>query len=169
MSDDGVTTELRLLLRAQRALGVPGAVTAARVLGAAGEHAAAWIAVGTLGAVVDAPRRADWVRGTGVVLAAHAVSVLTKRLVRRARPAHVDLRVHPGLGGSWGMPSSHAASTTAAAIVFGRLLGTRATLALPPVMALSRLLVGAHFPSDVLVGSAVGALTAVAAQGTVTR
>ncbi|MFH5823410.1 phosphatase PAP2 family protein [Georgenia sp. AZ-5] len=168
MSDDGVNTELRLLLGVQRVLGVPGALTAARVLGAAGEHAAVWLAVGTLGALADAPRRAEWVRGTGVVLAAHAVSVLAKRLVRRARPVHADLRVHPGPGGRWGMPSSHAASTTAAAVVFGRLLGTRATLALPPVMGLSRLLVGAHFPSDVLVGSAVGALAA-AARGTVTR
>lgn len=169
MPDDGVTVELRLLLRVQRVLGAPGAVAAARVLSAAGEHAAVWFAAGTVGALVDAPRRADWVRGTGVVLAAHGVSVLTKRLIRRARPVHVDLRVHPGLGGRWGMPSSHAASTTAAALVFGRLLGTRATLALPPAMGLSRLLVGAHFPSDVLVGAALGALTAVAAHGTVTR
>jgi membrane-associated phospholipid phosphatase len=169
VSGDRITMELRLVLRTQTTLGVPGAVAAARVLGAAGEHAALWLAVGLLGALVDAPRRDDWVRGTRAILAAHTLSVLIKRLVRRARPVHVDLRVYPGLGGRWGMPSSHAASTTAAAIVFGRLLGTRAMLTLPPVMGLSRVLVGAHFPSDVLVGSAVGALTAGAARRRVTR
>jgi membrane-associated phospholipid phosphatase len=164
--DDVLTRDLQLLLGVQRRLQTPAAVTTARALGAAGEHALAWLAAGSLGAAVDRRRRAEWVRATGVVVAAHALSVGLKRLARRTRPAHADLRVHSGLfgwatPGRWGMPSSHAASTTAAAIVFGRLLGTRSTLALPPAMGLSRLVVGAHYPSDVLVGTVLGALTAL--------
>ena len=159
---DLLTRELQLLLTVQRRLDRPVAVTAARTMGAAGEHAVAWIGTGALGAALDRRRRPEWVRATGVVVLAHAVSVALKRVARRARPAHADLRVHPGLGGRWGMPSSHAASTTAAAIVFGRLLGTRSTLVLPPAMGVSRLVVGAHYPSDVLAGTALGAMTALA-------
>jgi membrane-associated phospholipid phosphatase len=160
---DLLTRELQLVLTVQRRLHRPAFVTGARTLGAAGEHALAWIGAGAVGATLDRRRRTDWVRATGVVVLAHGMSVGLKRVARRARPAHADLRVHHGLGGRWGMPSSHAASTTAAAIVFGRLLGTRTTLGLPPVMGVSRLVVGAHYPSDVLVGGAIGAATALAA------
>jgi len=150
-----------VLLGVQRRVNAPVAVAAARAMSAAGEHAGAWLGLGALCAVVDGRRRPQWVRATGAVLAAHATSVVLKRVVRRARPTHEGLRVHPGLAGRWGMPSSHAASTTAAAIAFAPLLGTRATFVVPPLMGLSRLVVGAHFPSDVLVGSALGAVTAL--------
>ena len=159
---DDLTADLRLLLAVQRS--APSAAhTASRVLGAAGEHALAWVAAGAVGAVVDRPRRAEWLRATGVVVAAHGASIVVTRVARRARPAHADLQVVPGLG-RWGMPSSHAASTTAAALVFGSLLRTRSTLVLPPLMGLSRLVVGAHFPTDVLVGSALGAVAATTAR-----
>jgi len=164
-----MTAELRLLLRVHGALGRPRVVAAARALGAVGEHAGVWLVVGSVGALVDAPRRGEWVRGTGVVLVAQASTVVLKRVIRRARPEHADLPVYRGRGGRWGMPSSHAASTTAAALVFGRLLHTRATLVLPPAMGLTRVLVGAHFPSDVLVGSAIGALAAITATRAVPR
>jgi decaprenylphosphoryl-5-phosphoribose phosphatase len=54
-------------------------------------------------------------------------------------------------------PSSHAASTTAAAILYGDLLRRRLTPLLVPPMLISRLVLGVHYPSDVLVGSALGA------------
>jgi len=58
-------------------------------------------------------------------------------------------------------PSSHAASTTAAAVLYGGMVGTRAsvsTMSVVPPMLLSRLVLGVHYPSDVLAGSALGAL-----------
>jgi membrane-associated phospholipid phosphatase len=55
-------------------------------------------------------------------------------------------------------PSSHAASTTAAAILYGGLLRRRLTPALVPPMLISRLVLGVHYPTDVLVGSALGAV-----------
>lgn len=154
--------DLRLLLAVQRVCSGPPLVAASRALGAAGEHALVWVGVGAAGAVLDRSRRADWVSATAAVVVAHALSVGIKRLTRRARPEHADLVVHRGAGGHWGFPSSHAASTTAAAIVYGRLLGTPSTAVLPPVMGLSRLVVGAHYASDVLAGCAVGAATAYA-------
>jgi membrane-associated phospholipid phosphatase len=163
VTPDLTTTDLRVLLAVQRSLGAPEVRAAARVVGAAGDHAFAWVTAGAVGALLDRPRRRRWLRGTGVVVAAHGAGIGLKRLVRRARPRHADLHAEGRLG-RWGMPSSHAASTTAAALVFGGLLRTRSTLVLPPLMGVARLVTGAHYPTDVLAGTALGALTTAAAR-----
>ncbi len=161
-----MTRELRALLAVQRAFRHRGAVAPAHALGAAGEHAAVWVLVGAAGTLTDRRHRRAWLTGTRTVLVAHALSVGLKRVVRRPRPAHAALRPPASRVGRWGMPSSHAASTTAAAIAFGPLLtvgpaGTRIAALVPPAMGLSRLVVGAHFPTDVVAGSALGAATAL--------
>ena len=61
-------------------------------------------------------------------------------------------------------PSAHATSTTAAAVAFGGLLGSPLAAAVVPPMALSRLVLGVHYPSDVVAGSALGAAVAVVAR-----
>jgi membrane-associated phospholipid phosphatase len=163
--------DTEMLLAVQRRAG-DRSVRAASALSRAGDHAATWLLVGAAGAALDAPRRPQWVEAVGTVLAAHAASVVCKRVVRRVRPTHSLLVVHVAVPSRWSFPSSHAASTTAAAIVYGRLLGTRSTAVLPPAMAWSRLALGVHYPSDVLSGAAVGAAVAAlasAAQGRGTR
>ena len=57
-------------------------------------------------------------------------------------------------------PSAHATSTTAASILMGRATGLPLPALLVPPMALSRLVLGVHYPSDVITGMAVGAAVA---------
>ena len=153
--------DLRALLVVQQATSTPVHLGAARLLGALGEHAAAWLVLGTAGAVVDRPQRARWLAATAAVLGAHGASVVLKRVSRRPRPQHPDLLVHVPVG-RWSLPSSHVASTTAAALLYGRLIGRPAASALVPLMAVSRMALGVHTPLDVLAGAAVGAAAASA-------
>ena len=157
------SADLRLLLAVQSRLRGPAVVRTAQLMSHAGEHAAVWIAAGALGALADRPRRREWVEATAAVVAAHGASVVLKRFTRRVRPQHDDLLVHAGTPSRWSLPSSHATSTTAAVVAFGRLVGTRRLAPLAPAMALSRLVVGVHYPTDVAAGSALGAAVAATA------
>lgn len=149
--------DLRLLLAVQRRSSDPSALATAAAFNRAGEHGAAWIGLGLAGAVCDPARRPAWLEATTVVVTAHAASVVTKRVVRRQRPQHASLTQHVAVPSRWSFPSSHMTSTTAAALVYGRLLDSRATLLLPIGMGWSRLALGVHYLSDVLSGAALGA------------
>ena len=158
--------EVALLLGVQRAFAPRAAVAGARLLGAAGEHAALWLVLGVASTALDAARRPAWARATAAVALSHGLSVALKRLVRRARPAHPQLRVHGTGLGRWGFPSSHAASTTTAALALRSVTGARWPMLVPPAMGLSRMVVGAHYATDVLAGAALGSAVAATVLGT---
>lgn len=158
--------EVRALQAVQRGIGRPPVVATARGMSLFGEHALGWLAIGGLGALVDRRRRRDWLTAAAGVAAAHGASIAVKRVVRRPRPADPRVRVLAGTPSRLSFPSAHATSTTAAAVLYGRLLGRRvgplvAPLVVPP-MALSRLVLGVHYPTDVAVGAALGAGVAAA-------
>ncbi|HEY0638149.1 MAG TPA: phosphatase PAP2 family protein, partial [Pseudonocardiaceae bacterium] len=96
------------------------------------------------------------------VCAAHAAAVGVKRVVRRQRPGDPAVRVLVGTPSRLSFPSAHATSTTAAAALYGPLVGRRLGPVLVPPMLVSRILLGVHYPSDVLVGSALGAVVGAA-------
>lgn len=136
---------------------VTGARRGALVLSGLGEHAAAWLVVGALGAALDPARRGPWLRATTAVLGAHAVSVVLKRIVRRHRPTDPRVQVLGPTAGRWSFPSAHAASTAAAGVAYSAVLGRRSALLPVPAMMASRVLLGVHYPGDVLAGAAIGA------------
>jgi membrane-associated phospholipid phosphatase len=115
-----------------------------------------------MGALVDRPRRREWLCSAAAVATAHGMSIVVKRVVRRARPEHGALRVLVGTPSRLSFPSSHAASTTAAAVLYGGMLRRPLTPVLVPAMLASRLVLGVHYPTDVLAGSALGALVGAA-------
>lgn len=151
--------EIAVLRTVQRAAN-PVAVTAARGLSHFGEHALGWLALGGLGVAADREHRRDWLLATAGVAAAHGAAIGVKRVVRRRRPADARVRVLVSTPSALSFPSSHSASTTAAALAFSKLTGRRLVPLLVPPMLLSRMLLGVHYPSDVLTGSALGAAVA---------
>ncbi len=138
----------------------PGLLTMARGLSHFGEHSIGWLAVALLGAVLMPRRRWDWLVAGAGAFVAHAAAVLIKRLVRRKRPHHPAVAVNVGTPSQFSFPSAHATSTTAAAILMGRTTGLPLPVMLVPPMALSRILLGVHYPSDVAFGVALGAVVA---------
>jgi len=137
-----------------RSLATPGAARWVRRFSALGEHGAVWIAGGSVAALVDAPRRRHWRRATVTVASSYAISTSIKLVVRRPRPDLADLPPLMGTRTQLSFPSSHAVTSFTAARAFG-VPGLWA-LALP--MALSRLYLGVHYPSDVAAGAALGTL-----------
>jgi membrane-associated phospholipid phosphatase len=155
------TGEVAAMVAVQSALADrPGVLTVARALSHFGEHSIGWLAVSLLGAVLVPRRRREWlVAGVGSFVA-HAAAVLIKRVVRRQRPQHPAIAVNVSVPSQLSFPSAHATSTTAAAILMGRATGLPLAAVLVPPMALSRILAGVHYPSDVAAGVALGAAIA---------
>ena len=99
-----------------------------------------------------------------VTLADQTTSSILKPLFERLRPCHEleGVRLLVGCGGKYGFPSSHAANFFATATVFSVFFPKYKILylVLAFLVAYSRIYVGVHYPSDVVVGSLVGALGA---------
>ncbi|MGH3796272.1 MAG: phosphatase PAP2 family protein [Candidatus Dormibacteria bacterium] len=149
--------EVALLAAVQRRIANPRTVSAARGMSHFGEHALGWLVLGALGALIDRRRRRDWLISAAAVAGAHGTSIAVKRVVRRHRPTDPSVQVLVGTPSRLSFPSSHATSTTAAAVLYGGLLRRPLTPVLVPPMLVSRLVLGVHYPTDVLVGSALGA------------
>ncbi|BBX05403.1 phosphatase PAP2 family protein [Mycolicibacterium aichiense] len=155
--------EVAALVTIQSTMGTPRVIEVARAMSHFGEHAQGWVAVSALGALAMPKRRRDWVLvGVGAV-AAHAAAIAIKLVVRRARPNHPAVAVNVGTPSALSFPSAHATSTTAAAMLLSRATRSRLPLVVVPAMALSRLVLGVHYPTDVLAGAAVGAAVATTA------
>ncbi|MCX7445878.1 phosphatase PAP2 family protein [Corynebacterium sp. P7003] len=141
---------------------VPAALPVARGLSHFGEHAIGWMALGVAGAAVDRRRSGPWLAVTGSAFLSHAASVVLKRVVRRKRPHDPRIRIGVATPSKLSFPSSHATSTAAALVAVGRVTGSRWPLTGVPVMMLSRMVLGVHYPTDVAAGAALGAVTAEA-------
>ena len=141
-----------MLYRRVRSRATPGGARWVRRFSALGEHGGIWIAGGSVAALLDASRRRRWTRATVTVASSYAVSTTVKLVVRRPRPDVADLPPLMGTRTQLSFPSSHAVTSFTAVRAFGAP-GLWA-LALP--MAVSRLYLGVHYPSDVTAGAALG-------------
>ena len=86
-----------------------------------------------------------------------------KPFFQRLRPSHLSiegLNLLVGQGGKWSMPSNHAANIFALSTILSYFYERfKFPLYLfSVVIAISRVYVGVHYPSDILIGSFVGYL-----------
>lgn len=87
-------------------------------------------------------------------------SQLLKHLVSRLRPCHIfsDLNLLMGCKNSFSFPSSHAVNNFAAAFFLSSffLKYKRVLYLIAVLIAVSRVYVGVHYPSDVIAGAVFG-------------
>lgn len=156
--------EIEVVLAVQDSLfDVPGVTAGARTLSHFGEHSLGWLVLAAAGAAVDKPRRRQWVALGASAFTSHAASVVIKRIVRRRRPFDPRVRIGVGTPSRLSFPSSHSTSSSAALVSLSSLTGSKLPLAGIPLMMVSRMVLGVHYPSDTLVGALLGAATARAA------
>jgi undecaprenyl-diphosphatase len=107
-------------------------------------------------------------RATGVVGVAYMTNIALKYAVRRKRPQVDGFPALTKTVTTLSFPSAHSTTAFAAARVFRSLLPTWATGPLYTVaaaMAVSRVALGVHYPTDVIAGAALGsAIGAVASR-----
>ncbi|MET9800622.1 phosphatase PAP2 family protein [Streptomyces sp. NPDC006368] len=151
----------------------PGADPVLPRLSHSANHGLLWFATAAGIAAVGRGQRSRRAAVRGVAslaLASATINTVAKRSVRRARPVLDAVPVVRQLKRqpvTTSFPSGHSAS--AAAFATGVLLESKgwgaAVAPLAATVALSRVYTGAHYPSDVLVGAALGVGAAFAVRG----
>ena len=121
-----------------------------------GEHGSLWLAGSALGAALDPPRRPLYTRAIRIVSIGYLINIAIKYVVRRPRPILEGLPALSSTVTSLSYPSAHATTSFAAARVLSRGLPTAPLYACAGAMALSRVYVGVHYPSDIAAGAALG-------------
>ena len=131
-------------------------VAIVRRFSALGEHGSLWLVLGGAGFALDGRRRARWKRAGLTVGGAYLTSTSIKVAIGRQRPVVEGLPQLMATPTGLSFPSSHSSSSFAAAQAYSRLVPAGVLYGIAVPMAMSRLFLGVHYPSDILAGAALG-------------
>jgi undecaprenyl-diphosphatase len=131
-----------------------------------GDHGRLWILLALVLLVIKKTRATGGMMAVSLLCTYLLNNLWLKNLVARTRPYEVvqGLQSVIGAQGEYSFPSGHASSSFAAAVVIYLLCPRKAgipAVILAALIALSRLYVGVHYPTDVLAGAVNGTLIAV--------
>ena len=157
--------ELGLCLRLSQAQRRRSALHFFRAVSKAGDGLAWFALAGLLPLLAGAAALPTVRRMAAVGIAAALVSKALKRLTGRSRPfrAHTGVLLGAAPLDRYSFPSGHTLHAVAFSIVVLATYGLLAWILVPFTLAvaLSRVVLGLHYPTDVAAGAAVGALLAV--------
>lgn len=126
-----------------------------------GDKGMFWILASLLLLIPKQTRKAGITALLALLIGALLTNVILKNLVARTRPYEVieELILLVGPQSDYSFPSGHSCASFAAAAVYLRMLPGKygvPAIVLAGLIALSRLYVGVHYPSDVIAGILIG-------------
>lgn len=158
------------ILRAVEALDFTPLIWFSRLITHLGDGGIFWIVLSLLLAVLPKTRRVGIAMCVSLALSFLVVNVAIKPLVARIRPYDLyDFVARAEMPHDFSFPSGHSSISFAPAVAFafaqrGRYRWQSAVLlVLAGLIALSRVILLVHYPSDVLAGSLIGAACGFAA------
>ena len=136
-----------------------------RIITTLGNTGIFWIVLTVLLLIFKKTRKPALNAALSMILALLAVNIIIKPLVGRIRPYEVieGLSILVAKESEFSFPSGHASNSLSCAWVLFRMLPKKygvPALVLAILIALSRLYVGVHYPTDVICGAIIGVVLA---------
>lgn len=150
-----------MLLFIQENLRVPWLSPVVEFISSLGNVGFFWILMSLIFLCFRQTRKAGFAGLLSLLLCFLITNVGLKNIVARTRPYHRFADIIPLIGhpGDFSFPSGHSSSAFAAACIFARYLPRKVGvfyIVLAGCIALSRLYLGVHYPTDVLAGIFIG-------------
>ncbi len=129
-----------------------------------GDDGILWIALGVGLLLFRKTRKIGWCVLVSLLINSLITNVTLKNLIARPRPFHASELIQPLIHrpSSFSFPSGHTSGSLTAALAFQKYVPKKygvPAVVLASLIAISRIYVGVHYPTDVLGGVAVAVIS----------